>query len=215
MKTYNAKDTINHVTYLLETKQKFAFVTYTRSAIMSVLNEIGDEKKPPKSFTKSVLDGLQKKDKSFIKAVQNDLAYSALPKLEKVGVKLDHVYDPGFLESYINTNIDIFKTFMNWYVRNTKSIIVSFQAESHISRHFSHDSKLINVPYNDFYSRIDSIVASVKEHESDAYLCVLDCPMLGAALAPRIWDATNLSVLDLGRTLNVVKNVARQNDFKK
>lgn len=215
MKTFNAKDTINHVTYLLETKEKFSFVTYTRSAILAVLGEINDEKKPPKSFTKAISDGLSKKDTMFIKSIQNDLAFSALPRLEKSGIKLDKVYDPGFLEHYINSNVEIFRTFMNWYVRNTKSIVVSFQGESYINRYFSQDTKFINVPYNDFYSRVDSIVAEVKEHQKDAYLCILDCPMLGSALAPKIWDATNLSILDLGRTLNVIKNVAKQNDSKK
>lgn len=215
MKTFNAKDTINHVTYLLETKQKFGFVTYTRSAILSVLGEINDEKKPPKQFARAVSDGLTKKDPNFIKAIQNDLASASVQKLEKLGLKLDKVYDPAFLEYYVTSNIEIFKTFMNWYVRNTNSVVVSFQGESYINRYFSHGSKFINVPYNDFYSRIDAIVAEVKEYEKDAYLCVLDCPMLGSALAPRIWENTNLSVLDLGRTLNVVKNAAKQNDSKK
>lgn len=214
MKNHNAVETIKEVSRLFETKNKFAFVTYTRSSVLSVLGEIDGEKKPPKSFSSSVLDGLQKKDPNFMKAIQSDLVLANQQKLEKIGAKVQKVYDPSFLEHYINNNIDIFKMFMSWYIKNTKSVVVSFQNESYINKYFSSNSIFINVPYNDFYSRVDSIVEEIGSKSSDAFICVLDCPMLSAALAPKIWDKINISILDLGRTFNVVKSAQKNSDAK-
>lgn len=215
MKTHNAIETIKKVSLLFESKEKFAFTTYTRSAILSTIGEVKGDKKPPKAFIKPVLDGLQKQDYNFVKAIQNDLVFSSVGKLKNSEISLKDVYDPAFLEHYINTNYDVFKTFFSWYVKNTKSIIVSFQTESFISKYFCAGSTYIQVPYNDFYSKVDSISDQVLQASSNAELCILDCPMLSAALAPKIWDNSNMSIFDLGRTLNAARAIVKQNDTKK
>jgi hypothetical protein len=215
MKTYNAVETIKKVSHLFESKQKFAFTTYTRSAILSCIGEVKGDKKPPKAFTKLILDGLQKQDNNFIKAIQNDLVFASAQKLKASEIALKDVYDPGFLEHYINSNYDVFKTFISWYVKNTKTVVVSFQQESFINKYFSTDSTYIQVPYNDFYSKVDSITEQIINSSVGSELCILDCPMLSAALAPKLWDNSQMSIFDLGRTLNAAKALVKHNDSKK
>lgn len=215
MKTRNASDTIKKVSLLLENKQKFAFVTYTRSAIFSAIGEVKGEKKPPKHFTKSVLDGLQTQHPNFVRAVQTDLAASSHDKFKDLRIDTDHFYDPSFLEYYINNDYDVFKTFTSWYFKYTKAVVVSFQNESYINKYFSSDSAFIQVPYNDFYSKVDSITKEIVSKASGTDLVILDCPMLSSAIAPKIWTETNMSVLDLGRTLNAARSLIKSNDSKK
>lgn len=215
MKTRNASDTIKQVSLLLEKKEKFAFVTYTRSAIFSAIGEVKGEKKPPKNFTKSVLDGLQTNHPNFIRAVQTDLANLAYEKFKELRIDTSNFYDPGFLEYYINNDYDVFKTFTSWYFKYTKAVVVSFQNESYINKYFSSDSTFIQVPYNDFYSKVDTITKEVASKSGETDLVILDCPMLSSALAPKIWTETNMSVLDLGRTLNAARSLIKSNDSKK
>jgi hypothetical protein len=212
MKTHNAVETIKKVSLMLERKEKFAFVTYTRSAIFTLTGELKGEKKPPKNFVKLLSDGMQKKDPNFIKAAQRDLMLSSSDKLGSLNIKGTEFYDPAFLEVYINNNYDIFKTFVSWYFKNTKAIVVSFQNQNYIGKYFSADSVFIQVPYNDFYSRIDSITEEIKSHKNDFDLCIFDCPMLSAALAVQVWDNTDMSIIDLGRTLTVARALAKNND---
>jgi len=215
MKTYNAEDTIKKVSFLLEKKEQFAFVTYTKSAISSVLNEIDEEKKPPKLFTKLILDGLKSQSYNFICAIQPEIIHSSRKGLSNLNVDIKHIYDPNFLEYYIHNNYDVFKIFRSWYVKNTKAIVVTFQNEYFINKYFSPDSIFIEVPYNDYYSKINEITANIIAKSNGVDLVILDCPMLSAAIASKIWTETNMSILDFGRTLNALKSVNKYNDSKK
>lgn len=197
---------------MLERKEKFAFVTYTRSAIFTLTGELKGEKKPPKNFVKLLSDGMQKKDPNFIKAVQKDLMLSSMDKLENLNLKNVEFYDPAFLELYVNNNYDIFKTFTSWYFKNTKAVVVSFQSQNYIGKYFSSDSIFIQVPYNDFYSKIESITEEIKTHKGEYDLCIFDCPMLSAALAVQVWGNTDMSIIDLGRTLTVARALGKNND---
>jgi uncharacterized ubiquitin-like protein YukD len=212
MKSHNAVETIKKVSLMLERKEKFAFVTYTRSAIFTLTGELKGEKKPPKNFVKLLSDGMQKKDPNFIKAVQKDLMLSSMDKLANLNIKGVEFYDPAFLELYINNNYDVFKTFTSWYFKNTKAVVVSFQSQNYIGKYFSPDSVFIQVPYNDFYSKIESITEEIKSHKDEYDLCIFDCPMLSAALAVQVWDNTDMSIIDLGRTLTVARALAKNND---
>lgn len=212
MKTNNAVETIKKVSSLLEKKDRFGFVTYTRSAIFSMTGELSGDKKPPKNFIKLVCSSLQNEDTDFIKAAQRDLIKSSSDKIKEnfdVDISRSTFYDPGFLEYYINTNYDIFKTFSYWYFKSTPAIVVSFQDSSNISKYFSKETFFVHAPYNDFYSKIDEITEQVSKYQDQANLCILDCPMLSTALAQNLWENSTISIMDLGRTLTVAKSAHR------
>lgn len=209
MKTLTEKQTIQAVTSFLEKKQRFAFVTYTRSAIFAAVNEIKGEKKPPKYFTRAVVSGLASTDPAFHKAVQEDLLESLRDKLGKMGLNNQTFYDPTYLEKYINDNYDVFQTFMSYYFKHNKCIVVSFQYKNVISKYFSKESTFIHVPYNDYYDKIDQIADQISAIEGYD-LVVLDCPMFSAAIAPKIWEKSNMSIIDLGKSLTVARAVSKQ-----
>ena len=50
MKTVSEKQTIIKVTSLLESKSRFCFTTYTRSAIIAAAGEMRGDKRPPKTL---------------------------------------------------------------------------------------------------------------------------------------------------------------------
>jgi hypothetical protein len=207
--TINEKETIKKVTELLESKKRYGIVTYTRSALLSAVGDLRGDKKPPKYFSKSILSGLTNQDKNFIKATQPSMLEDIHEKIAKAGLNNENFYSSGFLEYYINNNHDIFDTFMTYYVKNSKAVVVSFQYKSLISKYFTKDSHFIHIPYNDYYDKIDSIVDQVASLNGDYDLCVLDCPMFSSAIAPRIWEKTQMSILDLGKSLTVARAVAK------
>jgi len=212
MKTHNAVETIRKISHLLESKQRFSFVTYTRSSIFSLTGELTGDKKPPKNFIRLVTSSLSNKDKNFLKGIQRDLIKSSMEKIKEnieIDLSTTTFYDPGFLEYYINTNYDVFKIFISWYLKTTDAVVVSFQGNQIISKYFSKNSIHINAPYNDFYSKIDSITENIIKNSDKTNLCILDCPMLSTALAQNLWEKSSMSILDLGRTLTVARSLHR------
>lgn len=205
MKTVDAKETIKHVSGLLESKKRFAFVTYTRSALFSAVGELKGDKKTPKYFSRSILSGLATTDPSFSKAVQKDFVSGIENKIDSLGLKDSSFYDSSFLEYYLNNNNEIFDIFMSYYFKNTKSLVLSFQYKSLISKYFPKNSSYIHIPYNDFYDKLDSVTAQISEFSNEYDLCVLDCPMFSSAIAPKIWEKTNMSIIDLGKSLTVAR----------
>ena len=63
----NQSKTIIDLTEKFESKEKFAFVNISRSAINAILPEA--EKKPPKHFVNSILKCIEIDDPNFLKAV--------------------------------------------------------------------------------------------------------------------------------------------------
>jgi CTP synthase (UTP-ammonia lyase) len=84
MKTLNEKETIKHVTQLLTEKNRFAFVTYTRSSILSAIGDLKGDKKPPKYFAKAIMSGLSNNDPMFSKALQKDFVSGIEGKIEAI-----------------------------------------------------------------------------------------------------------------------------------
>lgn len=209
MKTVNEKETIRHTAKLLAEKNRFAFVTYTRSAILSALNDLKGDKKPPKYFSKAILSGLSSQDPNFYKALQKDYVTGIEGRIDSVGLKNQFFYDSSYLEHYINNNHDVFDTFMSYFFKYNKALIISFQYKSLISKYFSKESAYIHIPYNDFYDKIDSVVSQISEFDNEYDLCILDCPMFSSAIAPKIWEKTNMSIFDLGKSLTAARAVAK------
>jgi hypothetical protein len=205
MKTVNAKETIKHVSGLFESKKRFAFVTYTRSALFSSVGELKGDKKTPKYFSRSIFTGLASTDHNFSKAVQKDFLSGIEERVDGLGLKDACFYDSSFLEYYLNNNNDVFDTFMSYYFKNTKVLVLSFQYKSLVQKYFPKNSSYIHIPYNDFYDKLDSVTAQVSEFSGDYDLCVLDCPMFSSAIAPKIWEKTDMSIMDLGKSLTVAR----------
>lgn len=204
MKTVAEKQTIIKVTSLLESKDRFCFTTYTRSSILSAAGEVRGEKRPPKNFVRSVLSGLTNNNKNFIKAIPLELSGLAGTKIKDINDEI--FYDANYLDYYINNNNEVYKIFMNRYFKHQNALVISFQNQSLISRNFGDNSSYIQIPYNDFYDKVDSVTAQVSEFSNAHDICILDCPMFSSAIAPKIWEKTNMSIMDLGKSLTLSRS---------
>lgn len=204
MKSIAEKGTIITATSLFESKDRFCFSTYTRSAIIAAAGEMKGDKKPPKSFVRSIIAGLSLDDDKFYRAIPLEL--SDLVEARIPNTKNKTFYDANYLEHYINNGFDIYKIFMNRYFKYEKAVVVSFQNKSLISRNFGSESAYIQIPYNDFYDKVDIVTAQVMEFSDEYPLCVLDCPMFSSAIAPKLWEKTNMSIIDLGKSLTLARS---------
>lgn len=204
MKTVSEKQTIIKVTSLLESKNRFCLTTYTRSAIIAAAGEMRGEKRPPKYFVRSILSGITNTDKFFAKAIPLELSGLAASKIKDINDEI--FYDANYLDYYINNSYEVYKIFMNRYFKEQNALVVSFQNSSLISRNFGSSSSYIQIPYNDFYDKLDTVTDQIIQMQNDYSMCIFDCPMFSSALAPKVWEKTNMSIMDLGKSLTLARS---------
>jgi hypothetical protein len=100
---------------------------------------------------------------------------------------------------------DIYNSFIDFYIRNSSSVVVSFHDKKNIQKHFGFQTHVINVPFNNYYDKIDSVYSQLTEFDGVDY-CIFDCGVLSLGLFPKIWDNLNFSIIDLGKTLTLSKS---------
>ena len=134
MKFIDQKQTIKNITYLMSNKQRFAFVGYSRSSLMALSGQMPEDKKPGKQFSKYLLNSLEIKDPNYMRAVHygmisqnSDINLAAIPAMSN-GL----FYDAGTFESYFSKKKDVFDSFIEYYLKYSSTLVVSF-----------HDKKLI------------------------------------------------------------------------
>lgn len=201
----NFKETIIDLTYLMSHKERFGYVAFPKSALMVASGRMPAEKRPPKYFTKAVQNTLSLNDKNFFKALPDYIftSTSGIDVNRISELSNSTVYDAGVFENMFINNKVAFESFIDFYIRYTKNIVVTFHDKKNIQNIIGMNSKIIHVPYNDFYDRIDSIVDSIKENSPDADYCIFDCPVLSSALASKIWAKTEMSMLDFGKVFSI------------
>jgi len=205
MKTLGAKETIKQLTYRMSNNIRFAYVNFSKSALLAASGKISPEKRPPKMFTKSIINSIQNTDKNFMKSVphfmlENNEGFDikSIP-----GVDKSVIYDGGMLEYYFLNKRDIFDSFTNFYIKNSKNLVISFHEKKVSQKIIGTPTHYIHVPYNDFYEKLDSLVQQVVELEDQVDYCILDCPVLSSALASKIWEKSNISILDFGKVFTI------------
>ncbi len=58
------------------------------------------------------------------------------------------------------------------------------------------------------------MVAQLSEFEGGVDSWILDCPMLATAIAPKLWENLDMSILDFGKIISSVRFQALQNAEK-
>ena len=201
----NFKESIIDLTYLMSNKNRFGYVSFPKSALMVASGRMPAEKRPPKYFTKAVQNTLSLNDKNFFKALP-DYIFSPTSGIDVNNIpQLSNstVYDAGFFENMFTNNKVAFESFINFYIRYSKNIVVTFHEKKNIQNIIGINSKIIHVPYNDFYDRVDSIVDSIVDNSSESDYCIFDCPVLSSALASKVWSKTDMSILDFGKVFSI------------
>ena len=199
------KQTIKELTYKMSNKERFALVNFSRSALLAAAGKMPQEKRPPKPFTRSIINSLENNHQNFMKGIPYHMTE------EGSGLNLDTVsglanartYDAGMLENYFLNRRDVFDAFVNFYIRHSSNVVVTFHDKKVIQKVIGTPTHVIQIPYNDFYDKLDSIVDQVIEVGSNVDYCILDCPVLASALGSKLWERSNISILDFGKVFTI------------
>jgi len=203
----NAK-TITTLTEKMNSKEKFALINFPRSSLMAMGNSINGDKRPNKSFTRSIQNSFNIVDKNYMKGLPPAFIYSGeednLSNFSQV-LKDETYYDSTTLEQYYSSDESIFNSFTNHYIRDSSFIVVSFHDKKIINKMLGNPLEVINVPYNDFYDKVDSIFSSIEKFDGKVDYCLFDCPLLSSALPAKIWTELNMSMIDLGKVFSFAR----------
>jgi hypothetical protein len=190
------------LTKKMEEKQKYAFVNISRTAISSLTPS--PEKKIPKNFVKAISKCATMDHPNFLKAVPVDYAEELTGGvLNNIGLKNNRkYYDASTFDYFYNTKKEVVNIFIDHYIRDSKNVIVTFHDKKTIQNIFGSNQYIITVPFNSYFDKLDAIQAQVEEFSGGVDHCIMDCPLLSTALAPKIWENLDMSILDLGKVVS-------------
>jgi len=134
-------------------------------------------------------------------------------KHSSIGLKKGQSYFiPNLFEYYYSNDKEIFRYFVDFYIKNTPKVIVTFHDYKKVSAVFGVNAKIINVAYDSCYKKMKDIYEEISKLDGKIDYCLLDCSALGLALSGKIWDNLNMSVIDLGKTLILNKESGAKNN---
>ena len=198
--------TLQSLTLKMLSKERFAYVNFPRSALIAMGNP--EMKKSYQDFGDSITKSFSINDKNFMKGIplafvnsndsDNELDYS------KVDSKQVY-YNSTTLENYFNNNEIAFTSFVDFYIINTPYVVFTFHDRKVITRVLGSPVDTIYVPYNDYYDKLDSIIETLATYTGKVDTIILDCPLLSAALASKIWDELNFSIIDFGKVISFAR----------
>jgi len=199
------KQSIIKLTEAMGKKEKFAYVNIPKSSIISLSRN--SENSFPNFFAKNVITSLKTNDSRVMKAISHSLVPDIKEnKHYKIGLhkNSEYLYSNVFEYYYMNER-DNYNSMIDFYIRNTPSVIVTFHDKKLITKAFGSSVHAITVPYNNYYAKVDDVYAQLSEFEGGAYYCLLDCGVFGLGIFPKVWKNLNMSVIDLGKTLSLIK----------
>lgn len=205
MTCLNPVESIIDVTKFMQKKEKFGYINIPKSSIVG-LSKNSENSFPP-FFAKNILAALKNNDKKILKAV----SHTMMPDIEmgkhfKIGLhKNEKYYYSNIFEYYYLNNRDVYNTLIDFFIKNSKTLTISFHDKKLVQKHLGYNTHVINVPFNNYYEKIDNVYAQISEFDGGVDYCIMDCGILGLALTTKIWENLNMSIIDLGKTINLFK----------
>lgn len=211
--------TIQTLTKKMLGKNKYAFVSFPKTALLAMSSP--ENTAVPAGFVDEINKSFSIKDSSYMKAVPSSFVYSAEKEdeLDLSIFKDDSIhFNSSTLENYFHSNEFVFNSFVEFYIKNTPFIIVSFNEKKHVAKVLGIPAAHIHVSYNNFHNKLDEVCEAIDAAKDKSDTVILDCPVLSSGLAHKIWDRFDLSILDLGKIIGFSKtkslDKARFNDKK-
>lgn len=205
MTCLDAVESLKKVTLAMNKKEKFAYINVPKSSIIALSKNA--ENSFPNHFAKNVIASLKNSDPHVMKAISHTL----VPEIEdgkhfKIGLnKNAEYYYSNIFEYYYMNNKDVYSTTVNYFIKNTPSVVISFHDKKLLQKYLGNNIHIVNVAYTNYYEKIDNIYAQLSEFEGGADYCIMDCGVLGLALMSKIWENLNMSIIDFGKTLSLTK----------
>jgi hypothetical protein len=205
MTILDPKQSIQKLTYNMNQKEKFAYINIPKASVIGLGKN--SEYAFPAYFAKNVISSFRKNNPKVMKAVSHTLSSDIQNgRHSKIGLdKNSEYFYSNIFEYYFMKHRDIYNSFIDFYIRNSSSVVVSFHDKKNIQKHFGFQTHVINVPFNNYYDKIDSVYSQLSEFDGVDY-CIFDCGVLSLGLFPKIWDNLNFSIIDLGKTLTLSKS---------
>jgi len=190
------------LTQLMTAKEKFAFINISKSAIVA-LNKKNDNNIPPR-FSKEIIRSINLNNRRIIKNVSDTLVEEIEgDKHGSIGLTKDaRLFSPNLFEYYSENNKLVYDSIFEFYIKNTPSVIVSFHDKKTIYNFMGFKMNVINVSFNNYYSRLDEVFGKIAALEGKIQYCLFDCSSLGLALSNSIWNKLDMSIIDLGKTIS-------------
>jgi hypothetical protein len=201
----NEKQAIIDLTLLMNAKEKFSFMNISKYSIVALNKK--NESSFPNHFAKAVLKSISLEHPRIMKNYSSGLVDDINNnKHAKIGIQdSDRSYSSNLFEHYFLNQKDIFDYFCSFYFKNTPTLVVSFHDKKTIYKTLNTKVNVITVPYSNHYDKLDDVFAQISEFEGGVDYCLMDCSSLGLALAGKIWERLDMSVIDLGKTINFTK----------
>ena len=207
IKIATQSQTIQALTSKMLEHKRYAYINFSRSALIAMADS--SEKKTSLEFSKDINKSFNIKHPDYMKAVPSAFVNSNDPENELGGSDVDDkqlYYNSTTLENYFNNNGQVFTSFIDFYVRHNPYVIVTFHDRKIISKTLGTPVDIVYVPYNDYHGKLDYICETLSNFSGKVDTVVLDCPILSAALANRIWDNLDFSIIDFGKVISFARN---------
>ena len=195
------KQSIVNVTEAMYNKRKFSYINVPKAAVVALSKS--SDNPFPSSFAKGVIQSLKTTDKRIMKAISHSLKDDvAANRHYKIGLNdnINYYYSNIFEYYYLNDK-ETFNSFIDHFIRYSKSAIVTFHDSKVVSKMFGHNIHSIHVPYSNYYNKVEDTYAQLSELDGELDYCILDCGVMGLALLPKVWQNLNIPLIDFGKTL--------------
>lgn len=200
------KSSVINVTYEMSNKNKFAYINVPKASIVALSKN--SENSFPNSFARNVVTSLKMTDKRVLKAVSHSLQGDIdAGRHYKIGLhKNGEYYYSNIFEYFYLNDREVYDSIINFYIRYSKSAIVTVHDKKMVLKHFGPNTHIISIPYNNYYNKVDDVYAQLAELDGELDYCLLDCGIFGLGLLPKVWKNLNMSIIDFGKTLSISKN---------
>lgn len=211
MTIFNPVESVKNITLAMNGRDKFSYINVPKSSIVALSKS--NDNPFPSNFAKGIINSLKSNDPKIMKAISNSLVSDIESnKHFKIGLnKKNNYYYSNIFEYYFLNNKDVYDVLINFYIKNTPKVVVSFHDKKIIQRQFGFSSHVITVPFYNYYQRLDDVYSQVAEFEGGVDYCLMDCGILGLALMSKIWDNLNMSIIDTGKVVSLSKTLNQQN----
>lgn len=189
----------------MQNKERFSYINIPKSSIVGLSKN--SDNPFPSNFAKNIISSLKNNDKNVMKAISHTLMSDIdNGRHYKIGLNKDSkYYYSNIFEYYYMNNRDVYNTIVEFFIKNSKTVTVSFHDKKLVQKHLGYNTHVINVPYVNNYEKLDSIYSQLSEFDGGIDYCILDCGVFGLALMSKVWTNLNMSILDLGKTINLFK----------
>jgi len=211
----NPVESLKKVTLALEKKNKFSYINIPKSSIVALSKN--SENSFPNYFAKNVITSLKNSDKNVMKAISHTLISDINDgKHYKIGLhkNAEYFYSNIFEYYYLNDR-DVYNILINYYIKNTPKAVVSLHDKKVIQKYLGFNSHVINIPFNNYYDKLDYVSDQLSEIQNEIDYCILDCGIFGLALMSKVWNNLDISVVDLGKTISLSKTSYNQSNGEK